>query len=246
VQAEFNWLSSQPPKYKILIAGNHDVLLDDAFLAKYRERRYGQTKTKEDLDWGSVIYLKANSVTLEFPSHESINDKSLTHKARKLVIFGSPWTLQYIISAFQYRPDDENHWAARFASLDEIPDIVVTHGPPKHHLDARDFHRAGCSYLAEEIARIRPRLVVFGHIHASYGREDVVLDDVQRGYEEVMTGWAGWERIVWMTVLVFWRKVTAMFRGSHVRGDKTATFVNAAVAGGAKNELRNEPIVVKL
>ena len=54
VQAELNWLSSQLHKYKVLIAGNHDVLFDEAFLAKYPERRYGQIKTKEDLDWGTV------------------------------------------------------------------------------------------------------------------------------------------------------------------------------------------------
>jgi predicted phosphodiesterase len=246
VQAELSWLSSQPHKYKILTAGNHDVLLDDAFLAKHPERRYGQSKTKDDLDWGSVIYLQDGSVTLEFPSQEGITDKSLEPKSRKLVIFGSPWTPQYGISAFQYRPDDETHWAAKFASLYSKPDIVVTHGPPKHHLDARDFYRAGCPYLAEEIARIRPRLVVFGHIHASYGREDVFLDGVQRGYEEVMTGWSGWERIVWMAALVLLGKMRSLFAKSGVRGNKATTFVNAAVVGGAKNELCNKPISVKI
>src|SRR4051794_35393280 len=66
VQAELNWLSSQPHRYKVLIAGNHDVLFDESFLAKYPERRYGQTKKKEDLNWGSVLYLQDSCVTLEF------------------------------------------------------------------------------------------------------------------------------------------------------------------------------------
>lgn len=246
VQAELSWLSSQPHTYKILIAGNHDVLLDEAFLSKYPERRYGQTKTKDDLEWGSVIYLQDSSVTLEFPSQEDATDKGLEPRSRKLVVFGSPWTPQYGLSAFQYRPDDETHWAAKFASLGMTPDIVVTHGPSKHHLDARDFYRAGCPYLAEEIARIRPRLLVFGHIHASYGREDVVLDGVQRSYEEVMTGWSGWESIVWMAILVVLGKIRSLFPTFGARGDKTTTFVNAAVVGGAKNDLRNPPIIVKL
>jgi 3',5'-cyclic AMP phosphodiesterase CpdA len=37
VQAELNWLSDQPHKYKVFIAGNHDVLFDEAFLEKYPE-----------------------------------------------------------------------------------------------------------------------------------------------------------------------------------------------------------------
>ena len=154
-----------------------------------------RSKTKEDLDWGTVIYLQDSSITLEFPPRESPAESGdnaaqpPTCPSYKLTVFGTPWTPQYGISAFQYRPDDgEDHWATRFASLgNRRLDILVTHGPPKHHLDARDFRRAGCPYLAAEIARIRPRLVVFGHIHASYGREDVVLDGVQKGFEEVLS-----------------------------------------------------------
>lgn len=254
VQAELEWLSNQPHRYKILIAGNHDVLLDDVFLAKYPERRYGKTKTKHDLDWGSVIYLQDSCVTLEFPSSASVSKGDLvpirpSHNRptrRKLTIFGSPWTPQYGVSAFQYRPDDENHWPTRLASLRTKPDIMVTHGPPKHHLDARDFHRAGCPYLAEEISRIQPRIVIFGHIHASYGREDVVLDGAQRAYEEIMTGWAGWETVIWMGLMVFWAKLERLFLPSKFRKRRTTTFVNAAVVGGPRNELRNEPVVVEL
>jgi len=95
---------------------------------------------------------------------------------RKLTIFGSPWTPQYGISAFQYRLDDIDHWASWFTALQSSkPDIVVTHGPPKHHLATCDIHRAGCPYLAHETSQLRPRLVVFGHVHASYGREDIVF-----------------------------------------------------------------------
>lgn len=253
VQAGLNWLSSQPHRYKILIAGNHDVLLDDPFLTKNPRRRYGQTNTKDDLDWGSIIYLQDSCATLEFPSATTSNDhlvpaQHLHNDAppRNLTIFGSPWTPQYGISAFQYRPDDEHHWPSRFSSLELKPDVVVTHGPPKHHLDARDFHRAGCPYLAEEVARIRPRLVVFGHIHASYGREDVLLDKVQRAYEEIMTDWAGWETVIWMGALVSWAKFQRLLLPSSFVKKKATTFVNASVVGGSRNELKNEPIIVEL
>ncbi|KPM37952.1 hypothetical protein AK830_g8599 [Neonectria ditissima] len=240
MQAELKWLSDQPHRYKIFVAGNHDVLLDDAFLTKYPKRRYGQKKTKEDLNWGSVIYLQDSCVTLEFPS------PTQAPRLRRLTIFGSPWSPQYGVSAFQYGPDDESHWSTRFASLDVKPDIVVTHSPPKHHLDASSFRQAGCPYLAEELAHIRPRLSVFGHIHVSYGREDVVLDGVQRGYEEVMTGWAGWERLCWMAILVLWAKLKWLLRISDAGQEKGTTFVNAALVGGPSNELRNDPVAVNI
>jgi hypothetical protein len=248
VQAELKWLSDQPHQYKILIAGNHDVLFDEDFLAKHPERRYGQSKTKEDLDWGSVMYLQDRSITLHFPTVEpgsDAEDAASGLQSRSLTIFGSPWTPRYGISAFQYHPNEASHWSTRFAALDTKPDIIVTHCPPKHHLDARDFHRAGCPYLAEEIAMIRPRLVVFGHIHVSYGREDVALDGVQRAYEEIITGWGGWTSVCWMTILVLWDKMKGLIPVLRPNKEKT-TFVNAAAVGGPKNELINEAIVVEL
>ncbi|KAG6368798.1 hypothetical protein INS49_003012 [Diaporthe citri] len=251
VQAGLTWLSSQPHKYKILVAGNHDVLLDDKFLERYPDRRYGQAKTKADLSWGSVVYLEDSSVTLDFPLCELRKGGNLDPSGvsagetgtRTLTVFGSPWTPQYGVSAFQYRPDNHSHWAERLGSL--TPDILVSHSPPKLHLDLRDFHRAGCPYLAEEVNRIRPRLVVFGHIHASYGREDVVLNATRAAYDQVLIGWGGWETVLRMAILVLWAKVEGLFERGRPK-DKSTAFVNAAVVGGANNELRNPPVVVEL
>ncbi|KAH8757731.1 phosphoesterase [Diaporthe sp. PMI_573] len=198
IQTELSWLSSQAHRYKVFVAGNHDVLLDGEFLEKHPERRYGSSQSKEDLDWGSVIYLQNSSTTLDFPrnpDNASVFETTSTAErtvssARRLITYGSPFTPQYGTSAFQYSPDP-HFWAEIFAPLVRMkPDILVTHGPPKFHLDARDFHRAGCPYLSGEVARIRPKLHVFGHIHTSYGREDAVLDGMQRAYEDVMIGWA--------------------------------------------------------
>ncbi|KAK7940758.1 uncharacterized protein PG986_013145 [Apiospora aurea] len=211
MQAGLAWLSSQPHKHKIYVAGNHDVLLDQNFLARYPERRYGQTKTKADLDWGD------------------------------------PLDPQYGVSAFQYRPDALDHWEEKMALMKQPPDILVTHGPPRHYLDQRDFHRAGCPYLAEMVHRLRPRLVVFGHIHAAYGREDLVLDGVQRAYGEVMTGWSGWGMLAWMAISVACGRISYYLSKFLSQGEqKMTTFVNAAVVAGQQNELCNPPIVVEI
>lgn len=53
-------------------------------------------------------------------------------------------------------------------------DIMMTHGPPYMHLDkVGGGDRAGCQHLLKAIARSRPRLHVFGHIHEGWGGERV-------------------------------------------------------------------------
>lgn len=251
IQTELTWLSSQPHQYKVFVAGNHDVLLDEEFIKSQPQRRYGSSRTKEDLDWGSVIYLQNSSITLDFSqnSHNASSSETVestehtSSTSRRLTVYGSPFTPQYGTSAFQYSPGPK-FWTEIFAPLRTVPDILVTHGPPKFHLDARDFHRAGCPYLGVEVARIRPRLHVFGHIHASYGREDAVLDGMQRYYEEVMIGWGGWETIGWMVARMIWEGLTWLFRGFRTReASLTTTFINAAVVGGPDNSLVNQAVV---
>jgi hypothetical protein len=45
-------------------------------------------------------------------------------------------------------------------------DIVMTHGPPKYVQDLTDDNSsAGCEHLRRAIARTKPRLHCFGHIH---------------------------------------------------------------------------------
>jgi len=121
---------------------------------------------------------------------------------------------------------------------------VVTHGPPHLHLDTQSFHRAGCPHLAEELFRCRPRLVVFGHIHAAYGREDLVLDGALWAQDSIQRGWGGYCKLVEL----FFRVYGAKARGWLLRNQRkrVTTLVNASVVGGSENELRNEPVVVSL
>lgn len=246
MQRELFWLSSQPHRYKVFVAGNHDVLLDEKFLERYPERKYGQMQTKEDLDWGDVVYLQDASVTLEFPPSPDDMSESSAAGNRSLVLYGSPYTPRYGVSAFQYEPDPE-FWADQLAPLSEAPDILIAHGPPKLHLDARDFHRAGCPYLGQEVRRLKLRLHILGHIHASHGRDDVVLDGMQHSYEDVIIGWGGWETVAWMTVLACWERLQWACRGFRPRNSTASTtFVNASVVGGSSNEVVHEAVVLNI
>ncbi|RMD42826.1 hypothetical protein DV735_g2249, partial [Chaetothyriales sp. CBS 134920] len=142
VQAGLDWLAAQPHRHKILVAGNHDVLLDEAFLARYPERRYGNPKTAADLVWpSSVVYLNNRSTTLEImdpainPDKRPAKDLDLIRtsaSSRKLRLYGSPYTVEYVPSAFQYPRADTTFWDNKIPS---DTDIVVTHGPPRLHLD---------------------------------------------------------------------------------------------------------------
>ena len=62
------------------------------------------------LDWGSVHYLRESSVTLDFAA-DSQHDDHVPGKleARRLTVYGSPWTPQYGISAFQH-PREQDIW----------------------------------------------------------------------------------------------------------------------------------------
>ncbi|KAF1985544.1 Metallo-dependent phosphatase [Aulographum hederae CBS 113979] len=241
IQAQLTWLSSQPHRHKLVIAGNHDVLLDPDFLSRHPERRYGDSRTADDLEWGSVKYLQDAAITLTFPKPADAD--SSNSMPRKLKIFGSPHTPLYGTSAFQY-PRSENIWPS-IIPADDI-DILVTHGPPRLYLDSAGAQKAGCAFLTREVARLRPRLMVFGHIHAGYGQLDVVVDRARGVYDEILnreTGWWGvlslgfWVGVAWMRAMVLGRE--------GLRGrERVTTFVNAAVVGGRGNEVVNGAVVV--
>jgi len=62
------------------------------------------------------------------------------------------------------------YWPARGNNpyFDQIPegvDILVCHGPAKGFCDGD----RGCDSLIEHIWRVKPRLVVSGHIHSAHG-----------------------------------------------------------------------------
>jgi Icc-related predicted phosphoesterase len=63
--------------------------------------------------------------------------------------------------------------AAIWARIPETTDVLLTHGPPMGILDRTSRgERVGCEALREAVARVRPRLHVFGHIHEAYGTHE--------------------------------------------------------------------------
>lgn len=151
VHAALQWLSEQSHPHKLFIAGNHDRALSEP-----------DTRTALLSAFPNIIYLEQASV-------------DLTILGRTLHCYGSPPTPKHGSWPFQY-PRQHADWSG----IPPQTDILVTHGPPAHHLD---LHGAGCGALLAATWRVRPRLHVCGHIHAARGVERLDWSEAQAAYE---------------------------------------------------------------
>ena len=74
---------------------------------------------------------------------------------------------------FQYSPDQGHKF-----EITEGIDVAITHGLAKGIMDyTSDRHRAGCPELFAAVARARPRVRCFGHIHENWGAKMVTWRD---------------------------------------------------------------------
>ena len=157
LQLQLDWLNSLQHQHKIVIAGNHDLLLDQCFRRNPRPASLENDERRlRDLRWGSVVYLE-NELRV------------LNVRDRDVKVYGSPMTPRYGNWAFQYQGEDV--WSN---TVPEATDILVTHGPAKGHLDSslsNPSYLQGCVYLQRELWRVKPRLHVCGHIHSGRGVE---------------------------------------------------------------------------
>jgi hypothetical protein len=88
LQRALDWLRSQPYKRKLIIGGNHDLLLDPA--VQPRDKR--DEASFESLRWSGLTYLNGESITIEV-------------SGRKLKVYGSPWMPRQGNWAFRYPRD---------------------------------------------------------------------------------------------------------------------------------------------
>ena len=178
VTAFTKWIREVPIKYKIVIAGNHDMSFDEANYSKTLAQRFQHKllldpqQIKRDLVSG--YHVPVSTVPDPFPAFEGggvayLEDSGLSIEGVR--IWGSPWQPEYHAWGFNLKRGEEcrEKW-------DLIPtntQILMTHGPPLGHGDLCLPHnnRAGCTDLLMEITtRIKPAYHVFGHVHEGYGQ----------------------------------------------------------------------------
>ncbi|MCJ1389565.1 hypothetical protein MMC18_002422 [Xylographa bjoerkii] len=171
---------------KIVIAGNHDLSLDEDYIKLVTKRQRMARSTELDVQktrdmWTGEEARKAGIVYLE----EGTSTFELKNGA-KFTIYTSPYTPEFCQWGFAYEryQDRYNHSKAAsqrdihdFQAPNPVPvwptiDIMMTHGPPHGILDeARHGDHVGCDNLLEAVKRCRPRLHCFGHIHEGWGAE---------------------------------------------------------------------------
>ncbi|KAF9872062.1 ser thr protein phosphatase family protein [Colletotrichum karsti] len=168
------WLEKADFEAKIVIAGNHDITLDEPFYAEHGPHFHNQSPQ----DPSACLSLLTSSPSITYLAHAS---------AKITLTAPSGPRTSFNVFASPYSPRDNGLWAfgydapAAAASLwDDIPldaDVVVTHTPPRTHVDESRLRRAaGCEALRRALWRVRPRLAVCGHVHEARGAERVSWD----------------------------------------------------------------------
>jgi Icc-related predicted phosphoesterase len=141
------WLKKQPVKHCVVVAGNHD---------KFAEQE--NKKTREYFEKAGIHYLENSGVEID-----------------GVKFWGSPYTPKFMNWWFMSERGDKilTHWKKIPAGTD----VLITHGPPFGILDG-DYYangdlkaNVGCMDLLNMVKELKPKLHVFGHIHADYGVE---------------------------------------------------------------------------
>ncbi|KAF9044976.1 Metallo-dependent phosphatase-like protein, partial [Panaeolus papilionaceus] len=163
------WLCAAECGVKIIIAGNHDVTLDEEWYdmnwTRFHKGIGRQDRTK-------ILSLltspRAKAAGLVYLQDESFKFK-VRPGGKEWVVYGSPWSPEFCDWAFGY-PRDET--AVKIARQIPECDILLTHSPPFSILDkTHSGEQVGCEALLERIKELRPRLSLFGHIHEGRGGE---------------------------------------------------------------------------
>lgn len=177
IQQSIDWLktlqkvwygSSEGFLHTVVIAGNHDSFLDPRSRSNADQQA---VKRGRELNWGKIRYLQHSSVTLSF-----IGD-------RKLKIYGAPQIPACGGSEFAYQyARGQDAWSN---TIPDDVDVLVTHNPPKWHLDVSENGGLGDEFELAEAWRVKPTLHAFGHVHSGAGMESVWWDDGQKAFEQL-------------------------------------------------------------
>ncbi|KAG7005187.1 hypothetical protein G7Y79_00021g050540 [Physcia stellaris] len=175
-------LGSIEAELKLIIAGNHDLELDQ----KYWEIQCNDEDTPEnpedhDLAVHAMTGPDAREAGVLFLD-EGTHAFTLKNGTR-FTMYVSPYTPAFGDWAFAYKSDEDrynkpSHTANGVTSIATNPipegvDIVMTHGPPKGILDMCPQGNVGCQNLRRALHRTKPQMHCFGHIHEGYGIEVV-------------------------------------------------------------------------
>ena len=167
IQRQIAWLQRQEFQAKIVVAGNHDLALDEDFYTKHGARRHNQVENA--LEKAAELREQIGR-SLTYLCHEAACVR--LQDGSTISVFGSPYSRRNGPWAFGYGDEDGDELWAKLD--DEKVDILVSHGPAQGLCDADSHGRAdGCAALLRALERVRPRLVVCGHRHEGRGSVEI-------------------------------------------------------------------------
>ena len=147
------WLAASPAAHKILTWGNHDWC--------------GQACSFEG-DSPDV----ASSTELQIVVDTATSVPGTGATGRSISVWATPWTRPFMHWAFMRSPEA---LAETYAGIPEGVDVLVSHQPPygcgDRSVDEQsgEVEHLGSHELLAAIARVKPRLVICGHIHGGHG-----------------------------------------------------------------------------
>jgi Icc-related predicted phosphoesterase len=138
-----NWLGNLPHKYKIVVAGNHDLFFENNSIEAQKLVT-------------NAIYLNNSGVEIE---GLKIWGSPLSPISPK---FGTDWAFQ-----IERGKEIRKYWE----NIPIDTDILITHGPPFGVLDKFKFgSNEGCKDLLDIVQnQINPKLHIYGHVHEAHG-----------------------------------------------------------------------------
>lgn len=162
----FDWTKEQAYKEKIYIAGNHDSMALH-FCTNTDLLEVGL----DDCIEPGLTYLCDSGIAIDY--WEDLSPPFRASVVRKLNIWGCPWSLSFkgLNPKCAHFTGSEEDLKKKYDLIPDDTDILISHCPPWGILD-ENFHgyHCGSKELKNAIDRVKPRLVVFGHIHEQGGK----------------------------------------------------------------------------
>lgn len=155
------WLSRHAPRAVVMVWGNHDYC---GHLFNSPLEQHNLLPPLHSL-WADVDASVLDPMT---DWHTEI--------INGLTIWGSPWSNKFCDWAYM---KSERELAEMYDYIPDGTDIIISHGPPYGYGDLTyDGRHVGSPSLLRAIDRVKPKVVITGHIHEAFGKYRHMTTDI--------------------------------------------------------------------